>query len=263
MTPTLPFLGGIANHTFYFIPYYMWVIVFMMIMGLILGALFYFFFWVKLTPYHGLLWATTGLHIEWKYGIIPIPQFKGKTGLSFVFDENMNMDLITDRSSKVIFAETFKEAQDAENDNSKTPTATIGSVHADFIFDPDKWTYPNSYQHKIIEDIAERWNNVNPDDQVRTLVKFARYVEEGRFNEHYADELSHLKLMYVVPWARIRMMYKDKEESDYFGVVMSIANAIRDIEQASFNQYAIMVLGMFAMLDIMYFIAWFIMRKPV
>jgi hypothetical protein len=242
---TLPFLGGIANYTVFGIPYFMWMIIGLMIIGVMIIAFWWFFFWIKLIPYHGLLWSTLK-----------------KTGLSFVFDDNMHMDLITDRSSKVIFAETFKEAQDAENDNTKTPTATIGKVHADFIFDPDKWTYPNSYQHKIIEDIAERWNSVNPDDQVRTLVKFSRYAHEGRFDEHYADELKHLKLTYTVPWSRIRMMYKDREESGYFGFVMTLANTIREIEQQCYNQYAIYVLGMFCVLDVMYFVAWFLMRKP-
>jgi len=242
---TLPFLAGIFNRTVFGVPYFMWIIIGMFIVGIMVAALWYFFFWYKLTPYHGLFWATLK-----------------KMGLSFVFDENMSMDLITDRSSKVIFAETFAEAQQAENDNTKTPTATLGKVHADFVFDPDKWTYPNSYQHKVIEDIAERWNNVNPEDQVRTLIKFSRYASEGRFDEHYAEELKHLKLTYTVPWSRIRMMYKDREESGSFGFIMSLANTIREIEQASYNQYAIIVLGMFAGLDVMYFIAWILMRKP-
>ena len=242
---TLPFLGGILNHMFFGIPYFMWIILGMMIAGMLFGALWYFFFWFPLTPYHGVLRATIM-----------------KLGMSFVFDDNMVMDLITDRSSKVIFAETFKEAQEAENDNTKTPTATIGKVHTDFIFDPDKWTYPNSYQHKIIEDVAEKWNTIYPDDQVRTLYKFSRYLSEGRFDADYAEELRHLKRSYLVPWARIRMMYKDREESGYFGFIMSLANTIRDIEQGNYNQYALWILLMFGAMDVMYFVAWVISRKP-
>ena len=207
-------------------------------------ALWYFFFWLKLKPYSGLLPATIY-----------------KTAVSWVFDENMRFDLITDRSSKVIFKETFKQAQDAENDNTQSIPATIGKVHADFIFDPDKWTYPTSYQHKVIEDIAIRWNESYPHDQVRTLVKFSRYMHEGRFDEHFAEELKHLKREYLVPWARIRMMYKDREESGTFGFVMSLANTIKEIEQQSYNQYAIYVLILFGVLDILMIAAWFITRK--
>lgn len=242
---TLPFLGGVLNYTFFGLPYFIFIILGLAILEILVIFLWYFFFWYKLKPYHGLLWSTIK-----------------KTGMSFVFDENMFMDLITDRSSKVIFNETLKEAQEAEKDNTKTPTATIGSVHADFIFDPEKWTYPNSFQHKIIEDIAETWNGEHPDDLVRTLIKFSRYLNAGVFDEKFPQEVALLKKTYLVPWSRIRMMYKDREESGYFGFVMSLANTIREIEQASYNQYAIIILGMFGALDILYFIAWFISRKP-
>lgn len=243
--PTLPFLGGVANYMFFSIPYFMWAIVFLGILGVLICGLWYFFIWYPLTPYHGVLWSTIK-----------------KTGMSFVFDDNMVMDLITDRSSKVIFAETFKEAQEAEGDNTKTPAATIGKVHTDFIFDPDKWTYPNSYQHKIIEDVAEHWNDNHPEDQIRTLYKFSKYLNAGEFDIEYAEQLKGLKRKYVVPWARIRMMYKDREESGYFGFVMSLANTIRAIENTTYNGYAIPVLLLFFALDLMYFAAWFISRKP-
>lgn len=243
---TLPFLGGIFNYTAYGIPYFMWIIIALIITGIMIVFIWYFFYWVKLTPYHGILWAKLK-----------------KFGVSFVFDENMHFDLITDRSSKVIFAESFKQAQEAENDNTQTPTATIGTtIHADFIFDPDKWTFPNSFQHKVIEDIAERWNEVHPDDQLRTLIKFGRYLHEGRLDEHYSDDLKKLKREYIVPWARIRMMYKDREESGTFGFVMTLANIIKEAEKSSYNQYAILILILFAGVDIMYFVAWFVMRKP-
>lgn len=241
---TLPFLGGILNYTAYGFPYFMWIIFGLFIMGIMMAALFYFFFWVKLTPYHGLLWATLK-----------------KVGASFVFDDNMHFDFITDRSSKVIFAETFKEAQDAENDNTETPTATIGKVRADFIFDPDKWTYPNTRQHKIIEDVAEKHNTIHPDDQIRTLVKFSRYLHSGKLDD-YAEDLKHLKRVYTVPWSRVRMMYKDRVESESFGFIMSLANIIKNEDKETYNRYALLVLALFAGLDVMYFIAWIIARKP-
>jgi hypothetical protein len=242
--PTLPFLGGIFNYTAFGVPYFLWIIFGMFLVGLMIGFLFYFFYWVKLTPYHGLLWATLK-----------------KFGASFVFDDNMHFDFITDRSSKVIFAETFKQAQEAENDNTETPAATIGKVRADFIFDPDKWTYPNSPQHKVIEDIAEKHNEIHSEDQIRTLVKFSRYLHSGKLDA-FGEDLKGLRKTYTVPWARVRMMYKDRDESGSFGFIMSLANTIKGLEQANYNQYALLVLGMFAGLDILYFIAWFIARKP-
>jgi hypothetical protein len=243
--PSPLYFGGLLNQEFLSIPYFMWIIVAMFLIGITGGALWFFFFWWKLKPYHGVLWATIR-----------------KFGVSFVFDDNMSFDLITDRSAKVIFNETFRQAQEAENDNTKTPAATIGSVHADFVFDPDKWTYPKSYQHRIIEDIAEKWNTVNPHDQVRTLIKFSRYLHDGMFDEHYANEIAKLKRTYMVPWARVRMMYKDREESGSFGFIMTLANTIRSIEQANYNAYAIYILAFCGFLDLIMIGMWFITRKP-
>ena len=239
------FLGGIFNKMFFGIPIYGWLMVGMVLLGMIIFALWFFFFWWKLKPYHGVFWA----HLR-------------KTGLSLVFDDNMHFDWITERSSKVIFAESFKAAQDAEEDHTEAPTATIGAVRADFVFDPDKWTYPNSYQHKIIEDIAEKWNLQNPTNQVRTLIKFTRYLQEGRFNADYANELQHLKTSYLVPWSRIKMMYKDRQESGMFGFIMSLAKTLEDIQNESLNKYALILLGFFGVIDLVIIAAWFITRKP-
>jgi hypothetical protein len=234
------FLGGIFNKMFFGVPIFVWIMVFMLLLGIIGFALWFFFFWWKLKPYHGIFWA----HLR-------------KTGVSAVFDENMHFDWITDRSAKVIFAETFAQAQDAEDDHTEAPTATLGSVRGDFVFDPDKWTYPNSFQHKIIEDIAEKHNIQNPNDQVRTLLKFARYMDEGRFNE-YADDLQHLKTSYIVPWSRIKMMYKDRDESGTFGFVMTLAKTIEDIQNESMNKYALLILGVFLVIDVVIIAAHYI-----
>ena len=240
------FFGGVLNRVFLGIPYYVWAILAMTLFTLILFGGWYFLVWMKLKPYHGQFWATLK-----------------KTGASFVFDENMHFDFITDRSSKVIFSESFKDAQEAEDDRTQAPTATLGKVRCDFVFDPDKWTYPNSQQHQIIEDIAEKWNEIHPDDQIRTLVKFSRYMDEGRFDEHYAEELSHLKRSYLVPWSRIKMMYREREESGVFGFIMSLAAMIEKAENESMNKYAMVLLGFFGLLDLAIIVAHFLLTKAV
>jgi hypothetical protein len=243
MATTAPnlFLGGIFNKMVFGIPYYIWIVVAMLIIGIMAFGMWYFFFWWKLKPYHGIFWA----HIR-------------KMGASLVFDENMHFDLITERSSKVIFNETFKQAQEAEEDRTEAPTASIGSVRTDFVFDPDKWTYPGSYQRKIIEDIAESWNSLNPTDQVRTFLKFGRYMKEGKFDADYANHLKNIKREYIVPWARITMMYRDREESQTFGFIMSLAQTIEKIEQDNLNRYALVVLGFFFLIDVILIAAHYI-----
>ena len=226
------FLGGIFNRMFLDIPYYLWIMVALAIVGMLLGTMFYFLFWFPLTPYHGIFWASIK-----------------KTGASAVFDENMHFDWITDRSSKVIFNETFKEAQEAEEDRTEAPAATIIKARTDFIFDPDKWTYPDSYQHKIIEDVAEKHNAVYPDDQVRTLMKFWRYWNNGKFDA-YAEDLKPLRKYHYVSWSRIQMMYREREESGSFGFIMALAKTIEDIEDVGINKYWWAVLGFFGLICI-------------
>ncbi len=227
------FLGGALNWSVFGIPYYLWIILFMIIIGLIIGACFWFFFWWKLTPYHGIFWA----HIR-------------KIGASFVFDENQHFDLITDRSAKVIFNETFAQAQDAEDDHTESQPATLGKVRCDFIFDPDKWTYPNSIQHRTIEDIADQWNENNPDDQIRTLSKFSKYLSDGVFDNGFADKIKVLKRHYIVPWWRIKAMYKPRKLDDVYGFTGSLATMIEETENPSYNAYAWIFLAFFAMIDL-------------
>lgn len=242
------YFGGLFNKEILGLAVYHYIITAMILLGMLVFAAWYFFFWWRLTPYHGVFWA----HIR-------------KAGVSFVFDELMHFDLITDRSAKVIFDETFKEAQEAENDKTEARAASLGKVAGDFIFDPDKWTFPNTPQHKCIENIAERWNFKNQNDQVRTLIKFARYLDEGKFDEdpENKEDLDGLKRKYFVPWSRIKMMYSMSEEADFFGFIMSLANKIREKNQAgSLNQYWWVVVLMFVFIDLAIILKHFITYAP-
>ena len=52
-TPPVLFLGGQMNKMFMGIPYYLWVLVGMIIIGAMIICMWYFFVWYKLKPYHG------------------------------------------------------------------------------------------------------------------------------------------------------------------------------------------------------------------
>jgi hypothetical protein len=58
------------------------------------------------------------------------------------------------------------------------------------------------------------------------------------------------------------MMYTDRDEGSTFGWVDALANKIVENANAVYNQFAIPVLIMFGIVDIMYFVAWIISRKP-
>jgi hypothetical protein len=83
-------------------------------------------------------------------------------------------------------------------------------------------------------------------------------MKEGKFDADYANQLKNIKREYTVPWARITMMYRDREESQTFGFIMSLAQTIEKIEQDNLNRYALVVLGFFFLIDIILIAAHYI-----
>jgi hypothetical protein len=219
------FLGGIFNQVFLGIPYFAWVLLALVLIAIIVQFLWWFFYVLKMKPYFGLFWSTLY-----------------KTGASFIFNENMHFELITDRSAKVIFNESITEAQLAEKDSTMAPSAIIGTVHTDLIFDPDRWTFPGSPARNIIDATTLEWNAHNKDDEIHTLVKFGRYLIDDKFEDAGID-VSGLKKWYTVPWARVDMMYPVKrEESGWAGFLMQLASQIVDLQRESLNKYGWMII---------------------
>jgi hypothetical protein len=56
-------------------------------------------------------------------------------------------------------------------------------------------------------------------------------------------------------------MYKDREESDSAGFVLTLADIIRDIEQETYNHYGIYILALFGVIDIAIIAAFFLFHK--
>jgi hypothetical protein len=262
------FLGGILNRMFLGIPFYDWIMIGMILLGMLIGAAFFFLMWMKNTHYNKYFWTRIGFRYAPLFGVIPFVEYKGIGSMSLVFDENMKFDLITDRDSKVIFNQTFRQAQEDEGSNEIYPAATIGEVQTDFIFDPDKWTYPESRQHGIIMDAVENYEAIHEDDSVRTLPKFAQYLH----NTHYPtddnaphfelDDVKGLKYEIIVPWSRIRMLYRMRNEGETFGFVGSLAKLISDIEKQNYTNIALVIFGSCILLDILMAVAWFVSKKP-
>ena len=122
------FFGGILNRMFLNIPYYDWIMVAMILLGMAIGFLFWFLMWWPNEPYQGYLWTAIGFKYSPLKGVIPWAQYKGIAGMSFVFNENMHFDFITDRDSKVIFNQTFKERLDDMADSLQSTLDNAASL---------------------------------------------------------------------------------------------------------------------------------------
>ena len=89
-----------------------------------------------------------------------------------------------------------KKLQNYEWDDC--PSIHSGGILIDMILDADNWTIKDSPQHKIIVDTAERWNELNPTDQIHSYLKFYKKIKSGELNCPLG-----IVLDIVVPWSRM------------------------------------------------------------
>jgi len=92
--------------------------------------------------------------------------------------------------------EIAKKMQSYEWDD--TPAINSGGILIDIILDADNWTVKDSPQHKIIETTTEKWNELNPNDQIHSYTKFYRKIKSGEIK--CPDGIS---IEIVVPWVRM------------------------------------------------------------
>ena len=108
---------------------------------------------------------------------------------------------------KNLDVEIAKKMQNGEWEQYSS--ATLGGIHTDLILDADRWSVPDSPQHKIVETTAEQWNDANPGDQIHAHPKFMRYLAEGKIKKP-----DGIKDFMVVPWSRIDSSFPIALESD-------------------------------------------------
>lgn len=228
--PQFLLFGGALNNTFFGLQIYFWVILAMFLITCISYAVWYFFFWMPLKPLHGHFKAHTG-------GI----------NSAFVFDEHLNFDLRSEKRAKLIFDMTVKEAKERQRDWYTAPSGLIGRVLTDLIFDGGRWARMDSSEREEIERVAQLWNESNPDDEVLTLIKFHKYLTEGRFEKMGIPV--NLKPTYTVSWLRIdKAIPQGRKQSSWDGYLRQLAKKINEGETTDYNMYAYIILGMTAMI---------------
>ncbi len=223
---------GALNNTFLGLQLYFWLILALVIFTAGSYAVWYFFFWMPLTPLHGHFKA----HLY-------------KIGSAFLFNENLHFLLKSEKKAKLIFDETIAEAKEAQRDWDYAPSGLIGKVLTDLIFDGARWTDPTSREREEIERIAMLWNDMNESDQVHTLGKFQRYLAEGKFAGMGVAEF--LKPTYTVSWLRIdKAIPRDHIQPMWDGYLRQAAEREADEADGSMTNYAYIILIMSALICI-------------
>ena len=224
--------NGAMNNTVFGLQVYFWIILAMFIITVTTYAVWWFFFWMPLTPLHGHFKA----HIS-------------KINSAFVFDEHLNFDLRSEKRAKLIFDETVKEAKEAQRDWHVAPSGLIGKVLTDLIFDGGRWTDLTSPERDEIERIADLWNETNPSDEIHTLMKFRRYLEQGKFAAMGVKEI--VQPTYNVSWLRIdKAIPKDHIQPMWDGYLRQLSERMNKDDSGNMSIYAYLVLGISALICI-------------
>lgn len=197
---------GIFNTQYFGLQAYFWVMLAMFLVIAATNAIWYFFFWLPLTPVHGHFRA----HVN-------------HVNSAFTFNENLLFNLVSEKSAKLIFDMKVKDAKEAEKDWEIAPCGLIGRVQNDLVFDGGRWTDLTSPVRKNIERVAELWNEANPDDQVVSLGKFHRYLVARKFDG--IPGVSEIPAKITVEWKRIDMaMPEDHEQPQWDGYLGQLAH---------------------------------------
>lgn len=213
---------GALNGTFLGLQFYIWIMLVLFLLGAGSYALWYFFFWVPLTPLHGHFTA----HIS-------------KTNSAFVFDENLNFVLRSEKKSKLIFNETVAEAKEREGGWEVAPSGLIGRVVNDLIFDGGRWTDLNSPVRAEIERVAAEYNELNPDDEIHTLAKFHK-----RLCENKLGACPNIPRKYRVQWKRTDFAIPpDHVQTQWDGYLGQLARKMNSETVADMTMYAYLILG--------------------
>jgi hypothetical protein len=231
--------GGLFNLVLLGIPVWIWVLLFMVLILVFSNAYWFFMFWSPLKPLHGL-WTAS-----WN-----------KLDAALLSDINLNLKLVSEKYSKVIFDETLTEAKNSEQDWKEITSGQIGIVGTDIIIDIGKWTNPNSEERYIIEETADKWNMEHPDDQIHSFYKFTNYVMEGKIK-------LDIKTTETIDWIRIESAFpKTRKTASYAGYIRQLAEKLDKEERAKFDNIAIYLIVGSVSVSILLILSKFILHKP-
>lgn len=264
--------GGLLNYVDPVIGFqlYIWIWVGLVVLSLISYAFWYFIGWKPYTPLHGLYYAyKAGSNAAFIFDKSLVGEMVDERTAKCIFDYSKDeYEIEHPGLLRVIYSKIFyypmaylddisvvqgiiykfggvnKDVEIARHlqngEWERYPSVICGGVPVDIIVDGDNWTIRSSYQHKAIEKCAREWNEINPDDQIHSYVKFQKYLMNGNV---ICDSIKYTS---DVTWTRIDAGFPlDLEESDWAGKRRAMAEEQFDGDAISKNQMAkwILVIG--------------------
>lgn len=232
--------NGMFNTLIMGLPGWIWAA---LLVGMILifsNAYWWFLFWNPLKPLQGL-W-----HANWN-----------KTDAAILSDVNLNLKLVSEKFSKVIFNESITDAKKGEEDWKDITSGQIGITGTDIIMDLGKWTSKTSEERYIIEEAADKWNIKNPNDQVHSFSKFIEYVSKKKIEVD-------IKTSVLIDWIRIESAFpKMRKKAAYAGYIRQLAEKFDKEEKMKMDGIALYIIIAGVVVSVLFIIGKFLLHKPV
>ncbi len=227
-----PFLGGFFNTPIFGFPLYL---LFFPLAAIIFGLSYVFWVkmkWEMMTPFHGLWIAMnaqsevvfkTDLHLNFV--------LKSEYGARVIFDRERYNSIAVDNSWRNRIRKIFRPGDPAvsiakilQGDWDTAPIVNIGSVPASILLDANGWTKDDSEERTAIAKECDIWNEMNPTDQVHSLGKAWKYMNEGKI-----PTPTGVNLYSLIQWTRIDNAYpKSRNAASWGGFIRQIAENIQN-----------------------------------
>lgn len=227
-----PFLGGLFNTPIFGIPIYGFLFP-------LFGIIFVlaYVFWVKMkwgmmAPFHGLWIAMNGqTEVVFKTDLHLNFVLKSEYGARVIFDRERYESIAVDNTLRNRIRKRFRPGDPSvsiakllQGSWSSSPIVNIGSVPASILLDANGWTKEGSQERKLIADECDRWNDMNPNDQVHELNKAWQYMNEGKI-----PTPNGVNLYVKIPWIRVDNAYpKSRNAASWGGFIRQIAENIQN-----------------------------------
>ena len=227
-----PFLGGLFNTPILGFPLYL---LFFPIAGILF--ILAYVFWVKMkwgmmTPFHGLWIAmNAGDEVVFKTDLHLNFVLKSEYGARVIFDRARYESIAVDNTLRNRIRKLIRPGDPAvsiakilQGEWDSAPIVNIGSVPTSVLLDANGWTKDGSQEHAAIANECDIHNDANPNDQIHSLGKAWRYMNEGKI-----PVPKGVSLYVLIPWVRVDNAYpKSRNAASWGGFIRQIAENIQN-----------------------------------
>jgi hypothetical protein len=232
-----PFFGGIFNTAFWGTPLYVFFIPIALLMYFVAWAYWAHLRWDMMAPFHGLYVAMTSRSdVIFKTDANLNFILKSEAGACLVFEKDRYNNLVEHKYKFLTNISKKLRPVDQSTDFAKylqgswetKPVVNIGSIPSSILLDANGWTKDVSPERVEIAKECDFWNETNQNDQIHSLAKAWKYMNNGNIIKP-----KNVELYINVPWVRIDNAYSSsRNPASWGGFLRQLAETLAKSEGA-------------------------------